>query len=470
MGNSNSNSNSNHSNNYSRNTAQVYNVAPQYTDHQTINFSRNDLIGTISALSISPLSTSELVGGGIPRRDRYSQYESSVKPSKQSGGGSGVTTFSSVSSTDLNDIKNMIIGGGGDGQCGCETQMCGGGSESSYNPLNSMSSQSFMHGGSDKCGTTSFQSLTAFSATSPMAGGSVNSATSPMSSFNNNVMLSATSPMAGGSVNSATSPMAGGSVNSATSPMSSFNNNVMFSATSPMAGGNITNYNVPNITSDSFQLTGLSSSEQAGGSIYSPTSDLSQLQGGALSSSTSSIPIKYSDIMGGAKKGKSGKKDNKKSSSSSGSSEAGQHEPKDDMEASSSTSSSTVTEEGGSSEELARALADTDNSTKRELQRISDKSKSKRSSSSCNSATTSSTMSSSTSSNSVTSNTSCRSSSSSHGIVTKGFNNYVLSSSAVSVSDNNLVNVKQFYSSDHGDLYSSESNFLRNNISKSRLR
>ena len=162
------NSNSNQSNNYSKNTAQVYNVAPQYTDHQTINFSRNDLIGTISALSISPLSTSELVGGGIPRRNRYSQYESSVKPSKQSGG-SGVTTFSSVSSTDLNDIKNMIIGGGD--KCGCETQMCGGGSESSYNPLNSMSSQSFMHGSGCGCGNGSCgvpPSFNAFSATSPI--------------------------------------------------------------------------------------------------------------------------------------------------------------------------------------------------------------------------------------------------------------------------------------------------------------
>jgi len=38
------------------------------------------------------------------------------------------------------------------------------------------------------------------------------------------------------------------------------------------------------------------------------------------------------------------------------------------------------------------------------------------------------------------------------------------------MSESNIVSAKQFYSSDHGELYSSDTNYLRNNINKSRFR
>jgi len=49
--------------------------------------------------------------------------------------------------------------------------------------------------------------------------------------------------------------------------------------------------------------------------------------------------------------------------------------------------------------------------------------------------------------------------------------NYPTSSSRDNDTNSDVINVKQFYSSDHGDLYSSsETNFLKNNLSKNRFR
>jgi hypothetical protein len=50
------------------------------------------------------------------------------------------------------------------------------------------------------------------------------------------------------------------------------------------------------------------------------------------------------------------------------------------------------------------------------------------------------------------------------------YNNLLLTSPNSATRSDSLVNAKQFYSSENGDLYSSESNFLRNNISRNRIR
>ena len=49
------------------------------------------------------------------------------------------------------------------------------------------------------------------------------------------------------------------------------------------------------------------------------------------------------------------------------------------------------------------------------------------------------------------------------------YDNIVLTSEG-SATNNNVINVKQFYSTDSGELFSASSNFLRNNINKNRLR
>ena len=38
------------------------------------------------------------------------------------------------------------------------------------------------------------------------------------------------------------------------------------------------------------------------------------------------------------------------------------------------------------------------------------------------------------------------------------------------MSDGNVIDAKQFYSSDYGELYSSETNYLRHNLTKRRFR
>jgi hypothetical protein len=289
------------------------------------------------------------------------------------------------------------------------------------------------------------------------------------------------------------SQMNGGGNLSATSYT---NNNTTYSApslltpssTNNIIGGQSTQFS--GISTSSFQLSNLSSSSNSvnpnqeiimGGNnygsqqAYSATSPLSnvsmphQFIGGAEVSTTSSLPINYSNILGGAKnkKNKKEEKDGSSSSSTPGHLDKEMDELVNEQDASSSSSSASSE---GSTSQLARALASTDNSTtRRELSRVSAKSKSKDSSSTASSSNTSS-----TSTVSVQDSSSSHTSSSSYtpeNTIRLGRNqsNYMLSS-PISASSNNVVNVKQFYSSESGDLYSSNSNYLRNNIAKNRLR
>jgi len=245
-----------------------------YSEQQTIKFSRNDLVDTVSALDLN--SVFELHGGSkninlnnIPNRNRYSEYMTTKTMNINGGSRGGVIGgYSSTSEGDLSIIKGMILGRqnggscgnpppssdpsgndspppaptaqhGGESGCGCEANsVLNGGfnlgkilskqmtasltDSSSYNPLNSMDLTSEnMYGGNI---SSSVESLSVTS--SEMAGGY------------NNTILSATSPMTynGGNASSA--------LFSATSPLAMTQNDGNLSATSPyamsqMRGGNL---------------------------------------------------------------------------------------------------------------------------------------------------------------------------------------------------------------------------------------
>jgi hypothetical protein len=483
-----------------------------YSDHHTIKFSRNDLVDTISALDLN--SVIELHGGAskhieihnVPSRDRYTEYMS-TKTMKLNGGNRGVVAgFSSASEGDLSLIKNMIMGTqtGGAGcsapsapspapspapsygspqitftqtnntmsasesGCGCETGnsvLQGGGFDlgsilatqmssnltlsSSYNPLNSMSESDYsMVGGN----MLSSQSV---SESSDMYGG-------------NGINFSATSPYN-------MSQQQGGSL-SATSPYNMSQRGGSLSATSP------------------FNM-----SQQQGGSVFSATSpfNMSHQQGGSNLSATSALPIEYDSLIGGKnKKGKvskasSSKNDGKKkqnrnpsssSTSVSSTEESSNKNMFNDVDASSSSTKSES--EDNSDEIIKRALrSDAMSEKTRELHRFTDmkssdkkntkqmKHKSKDSSDSSSNKNNSSTSTYSKSgSMSSTSNSSETPIEAIGRVNSMKYGNLVLTSEGTATGSESLVNAKQFYSSEHGDLFSSESNFLRNNINKNRLR
>ena len=477
-------SSSNLNQNISSNARKMLNAQAggNYSEHQTINFSRNDLVDTVSALDLN--SVFELHGGSkninlnnIPNRNRYSEFIVNNKPKNNSmrGGSRGgvIGGYSSTSEGDLSIIKSMIIGqnGGTCGTpntpqppqpsseqnegCGCDnSSVLNGGAfnlgkilakqmtstvteSSSYNPLNSMSSEK-MYGGN----VTS--SVSTFSATSDMEGG-----------FNNSI-LSATSPMQmsqqGGNM-SATSPM-----------LMSYKDNL--SATSPM------------------QMSQQGGAASSSSPLFSATSPLNLQNGGVeLSSATSSLPINYDSLVGGKKKNKIEKKTKKsdESESSESSESSGRLLMMEDMDASSSSTTSESMDESDAI--IARALrSDVPSEKTRELQRFSSEKqekttkhkKSKDDTPSTNSSTSSSSTSTNTSSTKSTSGTSVSSSSTDGEAIAK-VNSYkyanliITSPNSASVSDS-LINAKQFYSSENGELFSSDSNFLRHNINKNRLR
>jgi len=477
----------NESQHISRNARNMLNVRQplNVSEHQTINFSRNDLIDTVSALDLN--SVFELHGGAknidlhnIPSRNRYSEYTSTktMKTNKMNGGANVVGAFSSASEGDLSLIKHMIMGrqtqtGGGCGTDGTEgpvtavteSQNCGcdnnsvlqnGGfnfgqmlaasminsellsNTSSYNPLNSMSEQTIMNGGY----------------------------LSELSNSQNSDLLTQSSAMFGGSFGTAdlsTNSSYGLSQLNGGSYDNSYDNS-MYSATS------------------SYGM----SQQQMGGNL-SATSSYGMSQSGGELSVTSALPIQYDSLFGGNKKDSKDSKKIKNSSSSSKSGSSSSSFNIDDINASSSSSKSPSDDD--SDAVIARAIARNSTAmsdTTRELARISDnKTDKKRSRHSLNkSSTSSNTSSSSTSTNTSTgSSTSIDSSDSGSSISSSStpgeaigkvnsmrYNNLLLTSPNSATRSDSLVNAKQFYSSENGDLYSSESNFLRNNINRNRIR
>ena len=478
-----------------------------YSEHQTVKFSRNDLVDTVSELDLN--SVFELHGGSkqiklrnIPQRDRYTEFMTTKTMNIMNGGANVGGTFSSASEGDLSLIKSMIMGrqtGGASAEstnCGCETEnVLSGGKldlgrilasqiggisglspESTYNPLHSMDSLSDMMGGnlSDYSSTNSNIMSTTSSFSDNMNGGKQNggnssrlSALSATSDFNQSQMggnysgLSATSDF--------NQSQMGGNY-SALSATSNFNQSQNgLSATSPFNqsqnGGNLSRLSALSATSPFNQ-------SQMGGNF-------------SATSTTSSLPIQYDSLIGGKNKNNKDNKDKKdkkkrvKASDSSSTSESTASSNllmMKDMDASSSSTKSERDNE--SSATIARALnPDAMSEKTRALHRFSSdekpkkdkKDKSKKSDSSNTSDTSSTTMTKSSSTS-----TSASSSTTPGEAIAKvnsvKYGNLLLTSpNSASISDS-LVNAKQFYSSENGDLFSSESNFLKNNIRKNRLR
>jgi hypothetical protein len=487
----------------------MLNVRPgsNHTDHQTIKFSRGDLVNTVSSLDLN--SVFEQHGGSknidlhnIPSRNRYEDYATTKTMKPFAGGSRGVIGAVSSSNGDLSAIKNMIMGtqtgGGSCGKpdtatpsasksvgCGCETNevLQNGGkldlasllvlqnnlsaASTSYNPLNSMTP---LHGGNFDL-TSESSSLNILTDSAIMAGGANNSrrmfsVTSPFTETHNG--LTATSPFNQSQMN-----QLGGGLLSSTS----YSENNGFSATSTF---------------------NQSQNNQFGG-VFSATSTFNENQdnqfGGALST-TSSMPINYDNLIGG--KNKKAKAKIVRRSSASSSTNSTSISSLSRSTKSSNPSSSTIMNDMDDSSEstasesesneddiIARALKSDhhENVMRRDLSRLSsdkhankEKKHSKKSSDSSSSTMTisGSTSTNSTSKSGSSSATSISSSETPNEAIAKvgmaRFNNILLTSPNNDTVSDSLINAKQFYSSDHGDLYSSSSNFLRNNINKNRLR
>lgn len=492
--------------NIGRRARKMLNVRPgsNHTDHQTIKFSRGDLVNTVSSLDLN--SVFEQHGGSkkidlhnIPSRNRYDDYGTTKTMKPFAGGSRGVIGAVSSSNGDLSAIKNMIMGtqnGGSCGNpgtpalpdtrsagCGCETNevLQEGGkldlasllllqnnlseASTSYNPLNSMTP---LHGGNLDLNSESELNILANSPI--MMGGSNNDArrmfsvTSPFTETHNG--LTATSPFNQSQMN-----QFGGGILSTTS----YSDNEAFSATSAF---------------------NQSQMNQFGGGL-STTSALNQTQMGGALSATSNMPINYDMLIGGKNKNKNKKATIVKRSSASSSST--KSTSISSITRSSNPSSSTImndmddssesTESESESNEddiIARALKSDhhENVIRRDLSRLSsdkhvnkEKKHSKKSSDSSSSSTITASASTSTNDTSKSGSTSATTISSSEtpneAIAKVGmarFNNILLTSPNNDTVSDSLINAKQFYSSDHGDLYSSPSNFLRNRINQNRLR
>jgi hypothetical protein len=484
----------------------MLNVRPgsNHTDHQTIKFSRGDLVNTVSSLDLN--SVFEQHGGSknidlhnIPSRNRYDDYTTTTKIKHLAGGSRGVIGAVSSSNGDLSIIKNMIMGtqaGGSYGNsntvntqksanCGCETNevLQDGGkldlasllllqnnlnsASTSYNPLNSMTP---LHGGSLDL-TSDSSTLNILTDSPIMAGGANNnsrrmfSATSPFTETHNG--LTATSPFNQSQMN-----QYGGGLLSSTS----YSDNQNFSATSTFNQSN----------------------NQFGGAL-SATSTFNQSQnnqfGGALSA-TSTMPINYDNLIGGKNKNKKEKSKAKIVKRSSASSSSTKSTSISSISRTSNPSSTTIMNDMDDSSEstasesesnegdiIARALKSDhhENEIRRDLSRLtSDKDtkkqnkQGKKSSDSSSSTMSGSTSTNETSKSGSSSATTLSSSETPNEAIAKvgmaRFNNILLTSPNNDTVSDSLINAKQFYSSDHGDLYSSSSNFLRNNINKNRLR
>jgi hypothetical protein len=530
-------------------------VRPALSEH-TVNFSRNDLIGTVSALNLS--SIEDMKGGAklqlrnIPQRDRFSEFETSKRKNNQNGGGL------STSNADLSLLKDMILGRQQGGSVETSKESCGCGEglkvlnltpnmSASYNPLLSVSENSYTQN-KGYSATSSFNNNnnSAISATSQnmlsQIGGSDHSATS---SFNNNnsANYSATSSFNNNNNNSATSQdmisQLGGSDQSATSSFnnnnsilsanysatSSFNNNnnnslnsAKYSATSSFNNNNslnsvtspnmlsqlggseysaTSNFNNSNNNSIRGGLSATSSIE-----LFSPTSQLNTMTGGHNSfsvgsagsatlaaSATSAIPINYDMLIGGSAK-KSKSKKSKKSKRSLRREEE-DNDDTDDIDLEDLDEDDEDIDLDDEDEDFSIDIDETETATvkssKSKTNSVSrsqtDKSKREHRHSSSNSSSTSTTSCSNSLSHPSSSSTYSETNTNDGALTVYRMNRakyneqskkskYLSTSSGgySSESSNSVVNIKQFYSSDSGELYSADSNFLRNNISKNRLR
>jgi hypothetical protein len=413
-----------------KNLYNLMRAEPYYTEQNTIKFSRNDLANTLSDRSI--LDAIHKGGKRSSRRERYKEYETQqIKNRNQNVIGGALSDsinidftsdhkYSTVSEGELSALKNLIQTGG----CGCGDEKVLTGGHICKNVMN----------GGCGCGENRV-----------LKGGFLNigSVTSDASVYGNVADLSVTSDL-NNTNNSATSTVNFGASNnnlSATSDVNYTSNNTMgLSATSTLSGGS------PQIDSAMNRLQKIAEIQFGGfadfGGVTNSTSDLLSAFSNSDISSVSG-PVNYSNIIGGGWNNKMSRTEETEKQSSS-----------------SKTESSTT------------------NTDKKEMSRInklnSDSTNSKRSkkasstSSDGSSITSSVTGSSDSSSASGSSSNSSSSSTTLYSEHSGTITNKVYLTSTMSGGE--FIDAKQFYSSENGDLYSSDTNYLRHNLTKRRFR
>ena len=478
-----SSSDKNQVNEVKKNNSRLYNllnVQSDYnTEHNTINFSRKDLFNTLSDRSIIDVMHS---GGGdklrnIPKRDRYSQYETQkIKNQNQNLiGGGQLDQFSSVSEAEFNGLKKLVMSGAGQvsGKCNCGENsvlnLNGGAVLScSYNPLNSITSTELVDQNGGECGSATSSYMPSQVGSALMSATSVsNTAFNTVlngNQYDNSATSSYMPSQVGSALMSATSVTA--SSNTLVASDNSINSNIArlqrltnaingggmdaLSATSVSSMSTVsrTNENILNggdvaVNSESSMSTVSRTNENllnGGGNVLSATS----LSSMSTVSRTSENAINYNDLVGGGE-GPDLETDGKSSSSTS-------------TEPTTNETESTVK----NTESRLERLASVSNSDSRSSRASS--TSSSNTSGSSSSSTPGSGSSSSTSYRSSDSSSTSSKSTSENPTITQ--QKYVLSS----MSEGNVIDAKQFYSSDYGELYSSDNNYLRHNLTKRRFR
>ena len=416
-----------------KNLYNLMRAEPHYTEQNTIKFSRHDLANTLSDTSI--LDAIHKGGKKTSRRERYKEYETQqIKNRNQNFIGGALTDsisidftsdnkYSTISEGELSALRNLIVQNGGGCGCGDDKVITGG-----------HVCTNVMNGGGCGCGENTV-----------LKGGFLNigSATSSASVYGNVADLSITSNANNTMNNSATSTVNFGEFNnnlSATSDINNTaNNTIGLSATSTLSGGS------PQVDSAMDRLQKLAQVQFGGFNDFGGANSTSDLISAFSNSDISSLsgPVNYSNIIGGAW-------DNKMSRT----------EETEKVSSSTKTESST-TLTGGSEMSRINKLKSASTSSKRSKKASS-------TSSDGSSITSSITGSSDSSSVSGSSSNSSSSSSTLYSANSGTMTNKVYLTSTMSGGE--FIDAKQFYSSENGDLYSSDTNYLRHNLTKRRFR
>ena len=501
------------------------------SERNTINFSRRDLANTLSDRSIIDImhtgGSKNIKLKNKPTRDRYSQYETQRLHNKNQNLIGGLANqFSPVSEAEFNGLKNLVMKGAG---CGCAENsvlnMNGGfanNSDSSYNPINSITMSEVLDNNNfnvnNGSATSSFMpsqnmdlSATSISDSRTM-NGSVTSSFMPSqvgsalmsptsmsdsrtmngsatSSFmpSQNMDFSATSMSDSRTMNgSATSSFMPSQVGSALMSATSMSNaQTVMSATSsfmPSQNGDSIGYVSESKPATNNILHNLVETV----SVNSTNSNINRLQkltsvlmGGNMSdissftmstvSRTSENAVNYHDLIGGA--GDDTETDGKSPSSSSSTTTTERSSDENTESTLKNTESTESTLKNTKNSGMARLTTETTESTEsNQLNKRSAKASSTSSSNTTGSSSSSHSNSSSTGGSSSTSRRTSDSSNSSNSSSTESHKMSQQIYLSSTMSEGNIINAKQFYSSDHGELYSSETNYLRHNLTKRRFR
>ncbi len=416
-----------------RNLYNLMRAEPQYTEQNTIKFSRHDLANTLSDTSI--LDAIHKGGKKTSRRERYKEYETQqIRNRNQNLIGGAISDsinvdftsdhkYSTVSEAELSALRNIIQQNGGGCGCGDEKVIAKGGN--------------IMNGGCG-CGENTV-----------LRGGFLNigSATSSASVYGNVADLSATSNVNNtinntineGSATSSANISAFGNPNnlSATSNGTAANGLSATSTLSSLSGGS------PQVDSAMDRLQKLADVQFGGfNNNANSTSDLiSAFSNSDLSSFSGAV--NYSNIIGGGWNNKMSRTEETEKASSSTKTE----------------SSTTIT--GGSEMSRINKLKSVSTSSKRSKRASSTSSEG----SSITSSITGSSDSSSVTGSSIDSSSS---STTLYSANSGSMTNKVYLTSTMSGGE--FIDAKQFYSSENGDLYSSDTNYLRHNLTKRRFR